>query len=566
MPTSCLELSKSVNWTPVVIFSSQSLSATMSNPSSNLELLHPLSTQVDTSHSVDSAVAMSTSTEEFKESESAGNGDQSHTEPDRVHEDGGDKLENSRMQVIVHEKENMSEDAKASALRKNEIETAESVEGTLIPEYSLLVKAIQRIVQGSSANITLKIEDTSEENSKEKTSEDDEEDEENEEPGSGKPYRLRSVQWMSDNLEAEGCQCVACINEAKHPHEQISHAVDFLDDEMRLAATRPRKKPFNLDKETKRVSPQGSSTAFTVTTVLSTSIAAHVNQYLPHIVQGLVKDNLMRNKDIGVKFHTMKLSIASPAIMQALRNVVLYYPDLGLRSDRLSLESPFSAIAQHLDKLQEYRLELMNSDSVGNGTVSVEFQKQNFPPDHQSASTLCYQKSAEHLGSLLDYLKTSYGDRIRAEKALNKQGLCNFSMLWLMLQPGTTVYVRTRRESLPSAMVIKSVETDPGILFRNDSERSPYKLHLWYLDFDGRKVGRCLHEMELAQFDGEKKLTSLEVIPAHFLDLSDQGETRAKITERGRKWFRLLKGKMVRYQGQFMEDTLSRPVGITHDK
>lgn len=169
-----------------MISSSQSLSANMSNPSLNPELLHPLSTQVDTLQGVDSAVAMSTSTEEFKESESAGNVDQSHTEPNRIHEDGGDKLENSQMHAIVHEKENISEDAKASALRKDEIEKAESVEGTPIPEYSLLVKAIQRIVQGSSANITLKIEDTSEENSKEKTSEDDEEDDENEEPGSGK--------------------------------------------------------------------------------------------------------------------------------------------------------------------------------------------------------------------------------------------------------------------------------------------------------------------------------------------------------------------------------------------
>lgn len=282
------------------------------------------------------------------------------------------------------------------------------------------------------------------------------------------------------------------------------------------------------------------------------------------MVQELIKDNLSKNRDIGIKFHTIKLSIASPAIMQALRSVVLYYPNLVLRSDQLSLESPFSAIAQHLDKLQEHRVELMKSDSVGNGTVSVEFQKQNFPPDHQSASTLCYQKSAEHLGSLIDYLNNSYGDRIRTEKALNKQGLCSFSMLWFILQPGTTVYVRTRRESLPSAMVIKSVETDPGIMFRNDSERSPYKLHLWYLDFDGRKVGRCLHEMELAQFDGEKKITSLEVFPSQFLDVSDQGETKAKVIERGRKWFRLLKGKMVRYQGQFMEDNLSRPVRMTH--
>lgn len=118
-----------------------------------------------------------------------------------------------------------------------------------------------------------------------------------------------------------------------------------------------------------------------------------------------------------------------------------------------------------------------------------------------------------------------------------------------MLKPGTTVYVRTSRESLPSATVIKSIETDPGIMFRNDNERSPYKLRLWYLDFDGRKLGRCVYDMELAQFDGERKITSLDVFPSHFLDMSDKNETRTKVIERGRKWFQLLKGKMVRYHG-----------------
>lgn len=100
--------------------------------------------------------------------------------------EGADELENSEKQVIVQENQPESEGANASVSTKSEIERGESGEGTSMPEISLLVKAIQRIVQGSSTNIKLKIEDTSEQNSKEETSEDDEEDDENEEPGSGK--------------------------------------------------------------------------------------------------------------------------------------------------------------------------------------------------------------------------------------------------------------------------------------------------------------------------------------------------------------------------------------------
>lgn len=372
--------------------------------------------------------------------------------------------------------------------------------------------------------------------------------------------KLSNASLTRFNADAEGCHCTACINKAKHPHEQVAHAVDFLDTEDGLIESKARKKPFDLNRATRRANPEGSSPAFTVRTVLTTSISAHMNRYYPQMIQDLTKDNLLLNRDIGLEFHTIRLTIASPAIMQALRSVVLYCPDLALRSDRLFLTSPFSVIIHHMDKLQEYSKELMNSEDQGTRNMSVSSQKQAFPPDHQSASTLCNQRSAEHVDALLGYLRESCGDRIRAEEALNAQGLCTFSMLWLVFKPGTTVYVRTSRESLPSAMVIKSVETDPGILFRNDNQRKPYKLHLWYLDFDGRRVGRCLHQVEVEQFHDEKKLTSLQVFPSHFVDELDHGETKLKVIERGRKWFQLLKGKMVLYQGQFMGDTLSKPV------
>jgi hypothetical protein len=334
--------------------------------------------------------------------------------------------------------------------------------------------------------------------------------------------------------------------------------VEFTDDGDYVLETQDREKPFDTNTERKRVNTRRLSAIFTVATVVKTSIPKAVREYYILEARKMLKK---RSPNISMNFHTLKLLIDSPAIIQALRDVILYYPDLQLRSHRLPITSPFSALAHHMDDLRDYRDNLKaKSGQQEYGRDLARDQEPAFPPDHESTATLCNAKAAEHITLLLDYLRESYGDRLQAELARNKRGLCTFSMLWKMLVPGTTVYVRDRVEDMPSAMVIKSVDVDPAIMFRNDNERSPYVINLWYLDYDGRRVGRCSESRELMQFDGECPITSLEVFPCRFLDGEDNGSIRDKVVERGKKWYGLLKGNMVRYDGQFVGERLAKPV------
>lgn len=352
------------------------------------------------------------------------------------------------------------------------------------------------------------------------------------------------------------------MGEAKTPGKTINHAVEFQDDEGGSIMNRDRKKPLDLRAHTKRLNKHTGSGIFTVTTVVKTSITRDTRIFGSWVFQEKGVRNPLNNPTTSMNFDTLKITIVSESILNALRNVILYYPDLDLRNDRVTLTSPYAALGHHLDSLRLYRDSLKYSEDQRYTTATSEMQTPNYPPDHQVISTTCNATAAQHLTHLLDYLESSYGERIHTEKSKNDKGYCTFAMLWLLYKPGTTVYFREKQTDLPSAMVIKSVKADPSILFRNDNERSPYELELWNLDQDGRKVGRRVHVKDVEQFHGERAITSLEIFPAHFLDTQDNGRTRNAVIERGKSWYSLIKGKMMMYDGTFQGERLTKPVSI----
>lgn len=118
---------------------------------------------------------MSGSTEDFKERPSTENDTESKTKTDRGVEDGRDNPEESKKQTTAQDEKDAAGGVEASATTKNNTEKEDSAANPTAADISMLLKAFQRVVQGSSSNITLKIEDTSEV-SKAKATEDDEED------------------------------------------------------------------------------------------------------------------------------------------------------------------------------------------------------------------------------------------------------------------------------------------------------------------------------------------------------------------------------------------------------
>lgn len=377
------------------------------------------------------------------------------------------------------------------------------------------------------------------------------------------------------NGNESSCQCLPCVEKRKQAANPITYAVEYLDVENRVVSKEIRKTAYELDDELRQAYVPKVESAFIVTTVLKTSIPTDEYREFRAREEGPSNKQMIKSKDFTTSFHTVKLTIQSPVILDVLREHVLHYPGLSLWGSQVTVTSPFSALAHHLEHLRDNR----NSPTpvTDEKLPTHADEKQNgLSPQNQCKPTKSDSKPELPINMLLEYLEKVYGNTIEAEIERNKRGCCTFAMLWHLFQPGMTVYVPSEKAGeAPSAMVVSKVTVDPEMLYQDDGERDAYILDLWCLDFDGHLVGRGEQKWEISKFDGEKLIVDLEVIPCKYIDEKDEETaskdkdfvtTRRRLVELGKTWFGALTGKMVLYHGEFPEsqftDAVSTPRAV----
>lgn len=144
----------------------------------------------------------------------------------------------------------------------------------------------------------------------------------------------------------------------------------------------------------------------------------------------------------------------------------------------------------------------------------------------------------EHIDLLLSYLYDQTSVRL-AEVEVNwkkPKPTTSFAAFWLLMKPGETVYIRNDADEL-DAYVLDRIYGGVSYSHVNVSTASPYSLHVWYLDFDGRVIKRYQRTFSVPIFDHEQDILSLPVIPASFQDKADGGKVREKLINRGKKFF-----------------------------
>jgi hypothetical protein len=305
------------------------------------------------------------------------------------------------------------------------------------------------------------------------------------------------------------------------------------------------------------------------------------------------------------------VTIRSLALIKALKSVVAYYPQVSLDAYTIALGEPYALIAHHLDELEEFRsrYQPMITDHPGDGgnrrisertsagatPNSPEYregfdaadsgeqcQPTDVNPNEMEASVIATSNESQspgegdgakiaasrdigpntsqelgamHLGLLLEFLNERFAlkQQVQEERARHRKSpaACTFRMLWLLFKPGSTVYVQTG-DAKVSASVVQSITVDSGVLSSTEGQISPLAVKLWHLDFDGRFVGRRSLSISIPHFDGERAVTSLRVFPCHFLDQTDGGETRNRLEKDGARWYKLLQGGLVHYDGELL--------------
>ncbi|KAL1854479.1 hypothetical protein Daus18300_011400 [Diaporthe australafricana] len=235
--------------------------------------------------------------------------------------------------------------------------------------------------------------------------------------------------------------------------------------------------------------------------------------------------------------------VRSIHIKQALQKIVTYCPGLRLSGEFLEIVEPYCLFYHHLDGIKAYQRTFHGApDHDGNiRDLYSDTKKPGLKP--------CDEVTYKHLAVLRDAIQSQNLAAVEEEEKRHEQSpaLVTFGMLWLLLKPGTTVY--TKVHGRLAACVIKQFNFSPQFTLRK--EAVAYKVELWHLQYDGKVLGRYELDRSIRAFEGEKRLTDLEVTPAKFYDAHDNGALRKKLEDRGEKYFKFIsRPRQVDYRGQ----------------
>ena len=331
--------------------------------------------------------------------------------------------------------------------------------------------------------------------------------------------------------------------EVAEPEEaKIRHAVEYRDAGNYLITRIDWPRPFNLQKERKdaiATKYQNKDLSFTVLTVLHTSVRSDSSR-LRREIEEIMEKGILENPDISVVTHSTKLLIQSQPFISALKSVISYASNTNFETGTLELNEPYALVAHHLDNLRLLKNDIDSSSVDAAAHQAAEYER--------SANKV----TSQHLGLVLEFIEDVFKDRIKEELELYAMDspLCTFRMLWLLLKPESTVYVKS--DGKWGAYVIESVDMGAAVLSASAENLVSCLLKLWYLDFDGQYVTRCKSSAVISPFVGQKSITSLHVVPCEMWDKGDNGKLRGELENEGVKWYNLLLGQQVQYKGEFV--------------
>ena len=271
-----------------------------------------------------------------------------------------------------------------------------------------------------------------------------------------------------------------------------------------------------------------------------TEIKTSFDPYRPgRFVRDPTAQEMLDNPEYRMEVKKRLIRIVSRRIIEALTRMVTYYPGVSLLGDQVKIEEPYCIIFHHMENIEEFQ-----------STYSSSGERPLAETDHS-----CDEVTHHHLDVLKSTVMQFFGEDVRQEKARYRQPIphATFKMLWLLYKPGTTVY--TELDGGMQACVIRSVEFS----HKSTSKlKTPYCLSMWYMNFDGHRLGRCECTRYIGPFEGEREITSLRVYPCTFLDMRDDGLTRKTLEARGEKFYRFLSGAQVEYHGESLGNPARR--------
>lgn len=248
----------------------------------------------------------------------------------------------------------------------------------------------------------------------------------------------------------------------------------------------------------------------------------------PHDVEYTLRSmQIQRLKSPSIKIH-------STLLLEAIREVVKYYPSQNLIGDTVTIRQPYGVLMHHFTELVELKHQLKSTATDSE--------------DDQTA------EKCRHVQLLLDYLHPRYQQTIvPAQKRLAKNSpTINFADIWYLLKPGGLAYFNN--EDVYLASTVTSVEYKEATA--EDKARWQVKVCFMNAIWKKHMVTGSIFTVDIEAFDGEKVVTGLPIYPCHYYDIQDGGERREAFLRRGTEMMDILRNhyKYVKYDGKLMDD------------
>lgn len=211
-------------------------------------------------------------------------------------------------------------------------------------------------------------------------------------------------------------------------------------------------------------------------------------------------------------------------LLNVLRSVIKYSAVSNIEDDATLTEGVFS---HPYRDLFYHRQELLHYKTDKTGPRQYHTDEYNAETDRQ-------------IDVLIEYLDQESLVQFKSVQAKwnNKIPSTTFAQLWILMKPGTDVYVL--EDGQLNGYVIH--ELFGGVDYLSRYKRSisaqAYHIQVWNLMYDGDVLQRMVKTITLSPFDGEREIMSLPVFPAHIKDNEDGGERRKELIRRGMKYWK----------------------------
>lgn len=231
------------------------------------------------------------------------------------------------------------------------------------------------------------------------------------------------------------------------------------------------------------------------------------------------QDSKKKLREVG-KGHPY-IRILSPAVNEALRCVVDYYPELDLSGEVIEIYAPYAVFFFFEKQLTEYRQRLEEKSS-----------------EYESSPTCANKFAAKHIAIAQEFVNNKYQSAVEAERERHSRGYATYDMLWLLYKPGSDIFFDIHLVD----------EHEPYVMMRVDfvlvdGTTDKFGITAWNMDANSTWVGPSQISSHVTRFAGEKEIVSLQAYPCEYLrftkDITEQdvSDIKRHFIERGKKWF-----------------------------